>query len=396
MIRFLTAGESHGKCLSLILEGVPAGLKLSAQDINLDLSRRQIGYGRGGRMKIESDKAQITAGVRTGVTLGSPISVTIENKDWENWQNVMSPESEISDRHDSVAITKPRPGHADLAGGIKYHHKDLRNILERASARETATRVAVGAVAKRILEEINVFVTSFVIQIGEYIIHDLQNLQIFFSKETFKEFQEKLDNSPLRCLDSEAEKLMIQAIDFAKDAGDSIGGVFQIIVFNVPTGLGSHVHWDRRLDARIAYALMSIPAIKGVEFGLGFESARRKGSQVHDEIYYESGIGFYRKTNNAGGLEGGITNGENIVVKAVMKPIPTLMNPLRSVDFVSKEPFLATRERSDVCAVPAAGVVGEAMVAIEVANAVIEKFGGDNISEMKQNFKAYMDYVANI
>jgi len=396
MIRFLTAGESHGKCLSLIVEGVPAGLKLSAQDINLDLSRRQIGYGRGGRMKIESDKAKITAGVRTGVTLGSPISVTIQNKDWENWQDVMSPEPEISDRHDFVAITKPRPGHADLAGGIKYHHKDLRNILERASARETATRVAVGAVAKRILEDINVFVTSFVIQIGEYIVHDLQNLQIFFSKERFKEFQEKLDNSPLRCPDSEAEKLMIQAIDSAKNAGDSIGGVFQVMVFNVPTGLGSHVHWDRRLDARIAYALMSIPAIKGVEFGLGFESARRKGSQVHDEIYYESGIGFYRKTNNAGGLEGGITNGENIVIKAVMKPIPTLMNPLKSVDFVSKEPFLATKERSDVCAVPAAGIVGEAMVAIEVANAVIEKFGGDNISEMKQNFKAYMDYVASI
>jgi chorismate synthase len=396
MIRFLTAGESHGKCLSLIIEGVPAGLKLSAQDINLDLSRRQIGYGRGGRMKIESDKAQITAGVRTGVTLGSPISVTIENKDWENWQDVMSPEPEFSDRQDSVAITKPRPGHADLAGGIKYHHKDLRNILERASARETATRVAVGAAAKRILEEINVFVTSFVIQIGEYLIHDLQNLQIFFSKERFKEFQEKLDNSPLRCPDSEAEKLMIQAIDSVKDAGDSIGGVFQVIVFNVPTGLGSHVHWDRRLDARIAYALMSIPAIKGVEFGLGFESARRKGSQVHDEIYYESEIGFYRKTNNAGGLEGGITNGENVVVKAVMKPIPTLMNPLKSVDFVSKEPFLATKERSDVCAVPAAGIVGEAMVAIEVANAVLEKFGGDNISEMKQNFKAYIDYIANI
>jgi len=396
MIRFLTAGESHGKCLSLIVEGVPAGLKLSAQDINLDLSRRQIGYGRGGRMKIESDKAEITAGVRTGVTLGSPISVTIENKDWENWQDVMSPEPEISDRHDSVAITKPRPGHADLAGGIKYHHKDLRNILERASARETATRVAVGAIAKLILEEINVFVTSFVIQIGEYLIHDLQNLQIFFSKERFNEFQEKLDNSPLRCPDSKAEKLMIQTIDSVKDAGDSIGGIFQVMVFNVPIGLGSHVHWDRRLDARLAYALMSIPAIKGVEFGLGFESARRKGSQVHDEIYYESGIGFYRKTNNAGGLEGGITNGENIVVKAVMKPIPTLMNPLKSVDFVSKEPFLATKERSDVCAVPAAGTVGEAMVAIEVANAVLEKFGGDNISEMKRNFKAYMDYVSKI
>jgi len=397
MIRFLTAGESHGKCLSLIMEGVPAGLQLSAQDINRDLTRRQIGYGRGGRMKIESDKADITAGVRTGVTLGSPIAITIQNKDWENWQDVMSPEPEISDRQDSVVVTKPRPGHADLAGGIKYHHKDLRNILERASARETATRVAIGAIAKRILEEINVFVTSFIIQIGDgFISNNSQWMQDLSSKDVFKEFQGKLDNSPVRCPDVAAEKLMIQAIDSAKDTGDSIGGVFQVVVFNVPPGLGSHVHWDRRLDARIAYALMSIPAIKGVEFGLGFESAKRKGSQVHDEIYYAPESGFYRKTNNAGGLEGGITNGENIVVKAVMKPIPTLSRPLKSVDFISKEPFLATKERSDVCAVPAAGVVGEAMVAIEIVNAVLEKFGGDNISEMKQAFNAYIEYVSNI
>jgi chorismate synthase len=395
MIRFLTAGESHGKCLSLIIEGVPAGLLLSAQDINNDLARRQIGYGRGGRMKIESDKAEITAGVRAGITLGSPIAVTIQNKDWENWQDVMSSDSEISDRRDSVAVTKPRPGHADLAGGIKYHHRDLRNVLERASARETATRVAVGAVAKRILEEISIFVTSFVIQIGECSVCDLQ-LQDLSSKEALKEFQERLDNSPLRCPGPETEKCMIKAIDSAKNAGDSIGGIFQVMVFNVIPGLGSHVHWDRKLDARIAYALMSIPAIKGVEFGLGFESAKRKGSQVHDEIFYKSGTGFYRKTNNAGGLEGGITNGENIVVKAVMKPIPTLSSPLRSIDFISKEPFLAAKERSDVCAVPAAGVVGEAMVAIEVANAVLEKFGGDNISEMKQAFKAYMDYLSSI
>jgi chorismate synthase len=395
MIRFLTAGESHGKCLSLIIEGVPADLRLSAQDINNDLARRQVGYGRGGRMKIESDKAEITAGVRAGITLGSPIAVTIQNKDWENWHDVMSPDSEISDRRDSVAVTKPRPGHADLAGGIKYHHVDLRNVLERASARETATRVAVGAVAKHILEEINIFVTSFVIQIGECYISDLQ-LPDLSSKEALKEFQERLDNSPLRCPDPEIEKCMIKAIDSTKDAGDSIGGIFQVMVFNVIPGFGSHVHWDRRLDARIAYALMSIPAIKGVEFGLGFGAAKRKGSQVHDEIFYESETGFYHKTNNAGGLEGGITNGENIVVKAVMKPIPTLSSPLRSIDFISKEPFLAAKERSDVCAVPAAGVVGEAMVAVEVANAVLEKFGGDNISEMKQAFKAYMDYLSSI
>jgi chorismate synthase len=397
MIRFLTAGESHGKCLTLIVEGVPSGLQLSAKDMDIDLERRQMGYGRGGRMKIETDKAELTAGVRAEVTLGSPISVTIRNKDWENWQNVMSSDIEsadskqISDR----AVTKPRPGHADLAGGIKYNHSDLRNVLERASARETASRVAVGAIAKRLLDELNIFITSFVIQIGECSLCDLPNLQIFFSKERFKEFQEKIDNSPVRCPDSESEKCMIEAIDSVKNEGDSIGGIFQVVVFNAPIGLGSYVHWDRRLDARLAYAVMSIPAIKGVEIGLGFETAKRKGSQVHDEIYYESNL-FYHKTNNAGGLEGGISNGEMIVIKGAMKPIPTLSTPLKSVDFISKEPFLAAKERSDVCAVPAAGIVGEAMVAIEIANAVLEKFGGDNISELKRNFEAYKEYVSKL
>jgi len=400
MIRFLTAGESHGKCLSLIVEGVPAGLCLSADDINRDLRRRQLGYGRGNRMKIETDSAEITAGVRNGVTLASPISVIIQNKDWENWKDIMSIEdkgdSSISDR----SFSRPRPGHADFAGGIKYNQKDLRNILERASARETAIRVAVGAIAKKILDEINVFVTSFVTQIGKCSIanvwqfmEDARCLQ-FKSKIDFLRFQERIDSSPVRCPEPEAEKQMIEEIDSTKNSGDSIGGVFQVMAFNVPVGLGTHVHWDRRLDARIAYALMSIPAIKGVEFGLGFELAKRKGSKVHDEIFYDSEKGFYHRTNNAGGIEGGISNGETIVVKAVMKPIPTLTNPLKSVDLISKEPFMAFKERSDVCAVPSAGVVAEAMVAVELANAMLEKFGSDSISEIKQAFKSYMEYIA--
>jgi len=374
-------------------------------------------------MKIEKDKAEITAGVRAGVTLGSPIAVTIQNKDWENWQEIMSPGkrdkgTEGQGDAEMREVTRPRPGHADLAGGIKYHHKDLRNVLERASARETAARVAAGAIAKRLLAELGIYVTSFVIQIGGIGIStqiggtgipacDYMPLLSSprppiplsprpFSKGGFEEFLKRLDDSPLRCPDPDAERRMMEAIDAAKDEGDSLGGVFQVMAFNVPPGLGSHVHWDRRLDARIAYAVMSIPAIKGVEIGLGFEAAQRRGSQVHDEIYYEAGSGFYRRTNNAGGTEGGISNGEAIVVKAAMKPIPTLSRPLSSVDFISKEPFQASKERADVCAVPAAGVVGEAVVAIEIANALLEKFGGDSISELKRNFEAYMDYVSGL
>jgi chorismate synthase len=422
MIRFLTAGESHGKCLTLVVEGVPAGLQLSARDIDRDLKRRQMGYGRGGRMKIEEDRAEITAGIRAGVTLGSPIAVTIRNRDWENWREVMSPERSSTlqpacGNAEMREVTRPRPGHADLAGGIKYHHKDLRNVLERASARETAARVAAGAIAKRLLAEFGINVMSFVIQIGDIRISTRDYIPSSFEfpplekenppipippfskvgiKGGFEELQKRLDNSPLRCPDPNAERRMMEAIDAAKDQGDSLGGVFQVIAFNVPPGLGSHAHWDRRLDARIAYAVMGIPAIKGVEIGLGFEAAQRKGSQVHDEIYYEAGTGFYRKTNNAGGTEGGISNGEDIVVRAAMKPIPTLSRPLNSVDFISKETFQASKERADVCAVPAAGVVGEAVVAIEIANALLEKFGGDTFSELKCSFEAYMDYVAGL
>jgi chorismate synthase len=411
MIRFLTSGESHGKCLTLILEGIPSGLYLTTQDIDKDLRRRQIGYGRGGRMKIETDHAEITAGIRAGVTLGSPVAVTIQNKDWENWRQIMSPEAndEIELDTDAMKITKPRPGHADLAGGIKYHHKDLRNVLERASARETAARVAAGAILKRFLSEFHIYITSFVTQIGHCSISN-EAYSIFDSfplkKENtefeglfqtwFDEIQERLDNSPLRCPDPEAEQQMMKSIDDAKYNGDSIGGIFQVVAFNVPIGLGSHVHWDRKLDARIAFAIMSIPAIKGVEIGLGFETTKRKGSEVHDEIYYEKNRGFYHKTNNAGGIEGGISNGEPIIVKAGMKPIPTLMKPLSSVDFITKEPFQASKERSDVCAVPAAGIVGEAMLAIEIANAFLEKFGGDNISEIKHNFERYKDYLSAV
>jgi chorismate synthase len=300
-----------------------------------------------------------------------------------------------------LRITKPRPGHADLAGGIKYHHKDLRNVLERASARETAARVAAGAIAKRFLDEFGIYITSFVIQIGG--IQGKPDSREAGNpafrppgKWEFEEFQERLDNSPLRCPDPEAEKRMMEAIDAAKDAGDSLGGVFHVLAFNVPPGLGSHVHWDRRLDARIACAVMSIPAIKGVEIGQGFKAARRRGSQVHDEIYYEADRGFYRRTNNAGGTEGGISNGETVAVKAAMKPIPTLSRPLSSVDFISKETFQASKERADVCAVPAAGVVGEAVVALEIANALVEKFGGDSISELRGSFEDYMDYVSGL
>jgi chorismate synthase len=296
-------------------------------------------------------------------------------------------------------VTRPRPGHADLAGGIKYHHRDLRNVLERASARETAARVAAGAIAKCLLAEFGIRIAGFVtqiggVQVGSTGIPDCESIPSSLSE--LEEIQERLENSPLRCPDPGAEKLMIEAIDTARDKGDSLGGVFQVMAFNVPPGLGSHVHWDRRLDARIAYAVMSIPAIKGVEMGLGFEAAQRRGSQVHDEIYYEAGTGFYRKTNNAGGTEGGISNGEPIVVKAAMKPIPTLSQPLNSVDFISKEAFQASKERADVCAVPAAGVVGEAVVAVQIANAFLEKFGGDSISELKSNFDAYMDYVSQL
>jgi len=383
MLRFLTAGESHGELLMGIIEGMPAGLLIRVTDIDRDLGRRQAGYGRGSRMKIEKDSVKIYTGVRWGRTLGSPIGLAIRNRDWENWRDKMSPDPMFL--NSAASITRPRPGHADLSGALKYGATDIRNIIERSSARETAMRVAVGAVAKRLLEEFGIEVISHVLSIG--------GVYAKIPKTSPKEIKKRAEFSELRCLDAEAEKRMLRKIDEARAAGDSLGGVFEVIVTGVPAGLGSHAHWDRKLDGKLAAALMSIQAIKGVEVGAGFGTANRPGSLVHDEIYWNKKIGFYRKTNQAGGIEGGISNGENIILRAAMKPIPTLMQPLRSVDMVSKKPHKAGVERSDVCAVPAAGVVSEAAVAFELAAAMLEKFGGDNLEEMKRNYQGYGNHV---
>jgi chorismate synthase len=379
MLRFLTAGESHGEMLLGIIEGMPSGLLVRITDIDRDLSRRQIGYGRGNRMKIEKDTVKIYAGVRWGRTLGSPIGLMIRNKDWDNWRDKMSPDPMFL--NSANAVTRPRPGHADLAGVLKYGMNDVRNILERSSARETAMRVAVGAVAKRLLDEFGIDVMSHVLSIG--------GVYAKTPKVSYQELKKKVEASELRCADQEAEHRMMHRIDAAKHAGDSLGGVFELIVRNIPVGLGSHAHWDRKLDGKLAGAVMSIQAIKGVEVGAGFGAANRPGSAVHDEIYWNRKQGFCRKTNLAGGIEGGISNGEPIVLRAAMKPIPTLTKALRSVDLASKKPFKAVVERSDVCAVPAAGVVAEAAVACELASAVMEKFGCDSIDEMKRNYLTY-------
>lgn len=379
MLRFFTAGESHGELLMGIIEGMPAGLLIRITDIDRDLARRQAGYGRGNRMKIEKDAVKIYTGVRWGRTLGSPIGLMIRNKDWENWRDKMSPDPMFLNSADPV--TRPRPGHADLAGALKYNITDIRNILERSSARETAMRVAVGAVAKRLLEEFGIEIMSHVLSID--------GVYAKVPKATLQELKKRAEASELRCADPEAGRRMMRKIDEAKFAGDSLGGVFEVIVTGVPAGLGSHAQWDRKLDGKLAGALMSIQAIKGVEVGSGFGAANRPGSMVHDEIFWSRKDGFYRKTNTAGGIEGGISNGEPIVLRAAMKPIPTLMKPLRSVDMASKKPFKASVERSDVCAVPAAGVVAEAAVAFEIASAMIEKFGGDSTDEMKRNYYWY-------
>ena len=379
MLRYLTAGESHGELLMGIIEGLPSGLLIRVTDIDRDLARRQGGYGRGGRMKIERDTVKIYTGVRWGRTIGSPIGLMIRNKDWENWRDKMSPDPMFLNTADPV--TRPRPGHADLAGVLKYGGNDIRSILERSSARETAIRVAVGAVAKRLLEEFGIEVMSHVLSIG--------NVYAKIPRMTPQELKKKAEASELRCADPDAEKRMMQKIDAAKAAGDSLGGVFEVLISGVPVGLGSHVHWDRKLDGKLAAALMSIQAVKGVEVGAGFGAANKPGSQVHDEIFWSRKEGFYRKTNMAGGIEGGISNGGIISLRAAMKPIPTLMKPLRSVDIATKKPFKAGVERSDVCAVPAAGVVAEAAVAFEIASAIIDKFGGDSIDEMKRNYLAY-------
>ncbi len=383
MLRYLTAGESHGELLMGIIEGMPSGLLIRVTDIDRDLARRQTGYGRGGRMKIEKDQVKIYSGVRWGRTLGSPIGLMIRNKDWENWRAKMSPDPTFL--NSAEPVTRPRPGHADLAGALKYGMTDVRNVLERSSARETAMRVAVGALAKRLLEEFGIEVMSHVLSIG--------GVFAKVPKVSLQELKKRVEASELRCSDTDAEKRMMKKIDQAKAAGDSLGGVFEVIVIGVPAGLGSHAHWDRKLDGKLASALMSIQAIKGVEVGAGFGTANRPGSLVHDEIFWSRKRGFYRKTNMAGGIEGGISNGENIVLRAAMKPIPTLMKPLHSVDLASKKAFKASVERSDVCAVPAAGVVAEAAVAFEISAAMVEKFGGDSIDEMKRNYHTYMKHL---
>ncbi len=367
MLRYLTAGESHGPSLTAIVEGMPAGIEVDVELINTMLKRRQGGYGRGKRMEIESDKVEISSGMRNGLTLGSPITLTIRNRDWENWKEIMYPYpgAEIQGR----VVTKPRPGHADLPGAIKYGQEDMRNILERASARETAIRTAVGAMAVSLLKRFKIWSMAHVVRIGEVEAKVTDH-------EKLKYESQEIYNSPMYCHDTMVTQNMMKEVDRAQEKGDSLGGIFEIVMGNLPVGLGSHVHWDRKIDGRIAGALMSIQGIKAVEIGLGFQSASTPGSKVHDEIFYSEERGFYRNTNNAGGIEGGMTNGELLVVRAAMKPIPTLYSPLHSVDYLTKEPFLASVERSDTCAVPAASVVGEAVVAWEIAKALLDDYRG--------------------
>jgi len=386
-LRYLTAGESHGPQLTTIIEGVPAGLTLLAEHINEDLARRQKGYGRGRRMQIEKDEVKILSGVRHGKTLGSPITLVVENRDWKHWTNIMGVEP-LNDETEEVKrkVTRPRPGHADLNGAIKYGHRDMRNVLERSSARETTVRVAAGAVAKRILSELGIRVASHVVEIG--------GIKAEHTAYTsLEQLQQVTEQSPVRCFDAEAGKKMMAAIDEAKEKGDSIGGVVEVIVEGVPAGVGSYVHYDRKLDAKIAAAVVSINAFKGVEFGIGFEAARRFGSDVHDEIIWSPETGYTRKTNRLGGFEGGMTTGMPIVVRGVMKPIPTLYKPLMSVDIETKEPFAASIERSDSCAVPAASVVAEAVVAWEIANAIVEQFGQDRLDLIIENVEHMRRYA---
>ena len=382
MLRFSTAGESHGQGIIAILEGIPAGLNINTEDIDVDLARRQKGYGRGQRMKIETDQVHILSGVRYAKSMGSPITLFIFNRDWENWQSVMSPTSvDIDGKH----LKKPRPGHADLAGLMKYGVDDFRNILERASARETAARVAVGAVCRELLKEFGINIYSYVETIGK--------VSAKLSGIDKSKIQHLAEMSFVRCPDKVASKKMIQVIRQASSKGDTLGGKFKVVAENVPIGLGSHTQWDLKLDGRLAQSLMSIQAIKAVEIGMGTKFASTLGSASHDEIFYSNKKGFYRTTNRAGGTEGGMSNGENIEISCTMKPIPSLSKPLKSVNIDTKKAEKAEAVRSDVCAVPAAGIVGEAAVAFELAKAIIEKFGGDCLEDMKNNYKNYVSRI---
>ena len=397
MLRYFTAGESHGPCLTMIIDGVPAGLAIDVAKINHDLWRRQQGYGRGGRMLIEKDEVNIRSGIRWGETLGSPVALGIENRDWKNWTKKMS--ASPADRDEKIAVTKPRPGHADLTGVLKYGRSDIRDILERASARDTVSRTAVGSFAKQLLAPFGIRVMGYIRSIGNV----AANLEGLSYEETYA----RAEDSPVRAADPEAEEKMIALIEECKKEGNTLGGIFEVVTLGLPPGLGTYTQWDRKLDGRLAQALMSIQAIKGVEIGLGFEMARRRGSQVHDEIFFDPSkmvtegtprivpTGFYRGSNNSGGTEGGMTNGAPLVVRVAMKPISTLMSPLQSVDLRTKQATDASVERSDVCAAPAAAVVGESVVAFELANAFLEKFGGDSLREITRNYESYLEQIKN-
>ncbi len=383
-LRLITAGESHGPGLTCIVEGLPAGLRLTEEELNVDMARRQLGHGRGGRMKIERDRAEVTAGVRHGLTLGGPVALNVANRDYANWEERMNPwpvDEAVAEVH------LPRPGHADLVGAQKYKHTDIRNILERASARETAARVAGGALCKAYLAALGVHVRSHVVQIAS--IHAPASGQAL----RLEDFAE-VDASPVRCLDADATRAMVAEIDRLRKANESLGGVFEVQAFGLVPGLGSHISWEQRLDGRLAMAICSIQALKGVSIGDGFHIAGVPGSQAHDEIFYDSQRGgYYRETNRAGGLEGGMTNGQPLIVRGAMKPLPTLTKPLRSVDTATHEPAEALRERTDSCTVPAAGVVGEAMVALVLADAYSQKFGGDHIDDTCASLQAYRERI---
>jgi chorismate synthase len=400
-VRFTTAGESHGPALVSILEGMPAGLPLVAEDVNIELARRQQGYGRGRRMQIEKDTIEFLSGVRAGETLGSPIAMLIHNRDWKNWQEIMSaaPDPAPADAEGSAstgglrkrAVTRVRPGHADLTGILKYDRDDARDILERASARETTARVAAASICKRLLKEFGVCVGSHLVHLG--------GIDAARPDDMPRDLNAAADGSPLRTLDADAEQRMVTYIDEIKRAGNTLGGICEVVVDGLPVGLGSHVSWDRKLDGRIGAAIMSIPAVKGVEIGMGFQAARVTGAEVHDEIEMSPGNprtgNVSRKTNRAGGLEGGMTTGEPLVVRVAMKPISTLMRPLGTIDVATGEAAAAVAERSDVTAVPAMGVIAEAMLALVLADAFIEKFGGDSLGETKRNYDAYLSHIAS-
>jgi chorismate synthase len=389
MLRFETAGESHGECLVATLTGLPAGVPVSLEAVDRELWRRQQGYGRGGRMKIETDRARIVSGVRHSKTIGSPIAILIENKDWKNWTEVLPVEDAEGAEDKKKPVTRPRPGHADLAGAIKYNFQDARYVLERASARETAARVGLGALAKAFLGQFGVEVLSHVIQVGGAKLNRAVAWDELVSLS-------RRDEVLLNCADTEAEQAMKAVVDQAYRTGDTVGGVFEVVAHGVPPGLGSHISWDSRLDGRLAQAIVSMQAVKGVEVGFAAEGSQAYGSQVQDTIHYNRGERrFFRGANRAGGLEGGMTNGQDVVVRGLLKPISTLRKPLESVDLATREPALAAYERSDVAVVPAAGVIGEAMVALVLASATLEKFGGDSLAETKRNYEAYLDQVKN-